>query len=114
MIKKPRRLPARNVNMVSFNLRWALLNKLDNCAKTIALHCFQNESRSVKKNIERSFTRNRPYQERKYCDGVNFQLSYPRMKHNQCEGNYIAVKGKCEASYVATYKDNKVSKTLCR
>ena len=96
-----------------FHFRWAFQNKLHNCAKDVALHCHKNESRSIKKNIQRSFAQHRAYKEQKYCDGVNFRLSFPLLKHNQCERSYVAVKEKCESSYVATYKGNKVDETLC-
>ena len=93
------------------------MNKLHNCAKDIALHCHKNDS-DMKKNIERSFAQKNyiTYQEKKYCDGINFRISYPPgvLKGNQCERNYIAAKVKCEGSYIATYKENKADKSLCR
>ena len=88
--------------------------KLHNCAKEIALYCHKNESEYVKQNIEKSFARNRPFQERRFCAGVNFGLSYPSFKGNQCKQKFYLEKHKCEESYVTTYKANKADKSLCR
>ncbi|KAJ7388855.1 hypothetical protein OS493_035193 [Desmophyllum pertusum] len=94
--------------------RWVFTHKLHNCAKDITLHCHKNDSNYVKQNIEKSFDRNRPFQERKFCDGIYFQLSYPSPKRNQCKKDYFLAKHKCEESYIATYKKNKADVTLCR
>jgi len=69
----------------------------------------------VKQNIEGSFARNREFQVRKYCDGINFQLSYPpSLKQNSCKGTFLLKKYKCEEDYVMSYKSNKADKSLCR
>jgi len=89
-------------------------NKLHSCAKRIALHCHKNESNYAKKKLERSFARSRAYQERKFCDGINFQLSFPPLMRHQCAEEFFAAKRKCEGNYVNTYIENKADETLCR
>ena len=88
--------------------------KLHSCAKEYALFCHKNESKYVKQNIERSFARNRAFQQSKFCDGVHFQLSYPSLKRNKCKDTYFLEKQKCERDYVMSYKENKTDKSLCR
>ena len=88
--------------------------KLHNCAKEIVLHCHKNESNYVKQNIERSFARNRAFQQLKFCDGIHFELSYPSLKHNECKGTFLLEKHKCEKDYVMKYKANKADKSLCQ
>ncbi|KAL9960730.1 hypothetical protein ACROYT_G034221, partial [Oculina patagonica] len=109
---------ARFVQVIQKNpkkpCRSVFTKKLHNCAKEIVLHCHRNESDYVKQNIERSFARNRPFQERKFCDGVNFHLSYPSLKRNQCQQNFVSEKHKCEESYAKTYKENKADESLCQ
>jgi len=94
--------------------RSVFTKKLHNCAKGFVLHCHKNESKYVKQNIERSFARNRAFQQRKYCHGMNFQLSYPSLKRNKCKDTYLLEKQKCEEDYVMSYRANKAGKSLCR
>jgi len=94
--------------------RAVFTTKLHNCAKEMALHCSKNESSYVKQSIERSFARKRAFQQLKFCDGINFQLSYPSLKDNNCKETFLLEKHKCEKDYVKSYKTNKADKTLCR
>ena len=88
--------------------------KLHNCAKEIALHCHKNESKNVKQNIERSFARDRAFQKSKFCDGINFHLSYPAaLEHDKCKEIFLTAKQKCEKDYVMSYQANKADKSLC-
>ncbi|XP_068714113.1 uncharacterized protein [Montipora foliosa] len=95
--------------------RRAFFNKFYFCSKNIAIDCFKNVSSYDMRNIKRRFISSRSRDEQMFCDGINFKLSYPRqLRDNQCEKNYVQAKETCESSYIATYKENKADKSLCR
>ena len=86
------------------------------CIKNIAFaDCHKNATNLERRNLERLFLISRAYDEQKFCDGINFQLSYPRkLKQHDCEKNYVEVKEACESSYVETYLKKKSDESLCR
>ena len=93
------------------------MDKINKCAKNVALHCHKNESKYDRRNVERSFnSRNfRAYQEQVYCNGMNLQVPLPpSLRRHQCSKNFLAEKGRCEDNYVKTYRENKGDKSLCR
>ncbi|XP_068713377.1 uncharacterized protein [Montipora foliosa] len=95
--------------------RRTFFNKYYLCSKNIAFECFKNVSSYDMRNIKRWFTSSRSHDEQMFCDGINLKLSYPRrLRYNHCEKNYVQAKETCESSYIATYKENKADKSLCR
>ncbi|CAH3016925.1 unnamed protein product, partial [Porites evermanni] len=97
--------------------RRAYMDKINKCAKNLALHCHKNESKYDRRNVERSFNSRsfRAYQEQVYCNGMNLQVPLPpSLRRHQCSKNFLAEKGRCEDNYVKTYRENKADKTLCR
>ena len=93
------------------------MDKINKCAKNVALHCHKNESKYDRRNVERSFNSRsfRAYQEQVYCNGMNLQVPLPpSLKRHQCSKNFLAEKGRCEDNYVKTYRENKADKSLCR
>ena len=100
-----------------FPFRRVYMDKINKCAKNVALHCHKNESKYDRRNVERSFNSRsfRAYQEQVYCNGMNLQVPLPpSLKRHQCSKNFLAEKGRCEDNYVKTYRENKADKTLCR
>ncbi|KAK2550600.1 hypothetical protein P5673_028650, partial [Acropora cervicornis] len=94
---------------------WAFMNKYYFCIKNIAFEdCHKNATNVERRNLERAFLISRASDEQKFCDGIDFKLSYPRnLRQNDCEKNYVEVKQACESSYVETYLKNKSDKSLC-
>lgn len=92
------------------------MNKYYFCIKNIAFEdCHKNATNVERRNLERAFLISRASDEQKFCDGIDFKLSYPRnLRQNDCEKNYVEVKQACESSYVETYLKNKSDKSLCR
>ena len=92
------------------------MNKYYFCIKNIALEdCHKNATSFERRNLKRLFLSSRAYDEQKFCDGINFQLSYPRnLQEHDCETDYVEVKEACESSYVETYLKNKSDESLCR
>ena len=92
------------------------MNKYYFCIKNIAFDdCHKNATKLERRNLERLFLISRASDEQKFCDGIDFQLSYPRnLQQNDCEKNYVEVKQACESSYVETYLKNKSDESLCR
>ena len=92
------------------------MNKYYFCTKNIAFaDCYKNATSLERRNLKRLFLSSRAYDEQKFCDGINFQLSYPRnLQEHDCEKNYVEAKEACESSYVATYLKNKSDESLCR
>ena len=92
------------------------MNKYYFCIKNIAFEdCHKNATKLERRNLERLFLISRASDEQKFCDGIDFQLSYPRnLRQNDCEKNYVEVKQACESSYVETYLKNKSDESLCR
>ena len=92
------------------------MNKYYFCTKNIAfVDCHKNATKFEKRNLKRLFLSSRAYDEQKFCNGINFQLSYPRkLQQHHCEKDYVEVKEACESSYVETYLKNKSDESLCR
>lgn len=103
-------------NQPKKHCRWAFMNKYYFCIKNIAFEdCHKNATNVERRNLERAFLISRASDEQKFCDGIDFKLSYPRnLRQNDCEKNYVEVKQACESSYVETYLKNKSDKSLCR
>ncbi|XP_074609855.1 uncharacterized protein LOC141864024 isoform X2 [Acropora palmata] len=102
-------------NQPKKHCRWAFMNKYYFCTKNIAFEdCHKNATNVERRNLERAFLISRASDEQKFCDGIDFKLSYPRnLRQNDCEKNYVEVKQACESSYVETYLKNKSDKSLC-
>ena len=87
------------------------------CKKNIAFaDCHKNATSLERETLQRLFLKSRAYEEQKFCDGINFQLSYPKtiQLERDCEKDYAEVKRACESSYVATYLKDKSDESLCR
>ncbi|XP_073229320.1 uncharacterized protein [Porites lutea] len=96
--------------------RRVYMDKINKCAKNVALHCHKNESKYDRRNVERSFNSRgfRDYQEQVYCNGMNLQVPLPpSLRRHQCSKNFLAEKGRCQDNYVKTYRENKADKSLC-
>ena len=92
------------------------MNKYYFCTKNIAFaDCHKNATKFEMRNLKRIFLSTRAYDEQKFCNGINFHLTYPRnLQQYHCEKDYVEVKKACESSYVATYLKNKSDESLCR
>lgn len=85
------------------------------CTKNIAfVDCHKDATKFERRNLQRLFLSTRAYEEQKFCNGINFKLSYPRKIQQHCEKAYVGVKEACESNYVATYLKNKSDESLCR
>ncbi|XP_022783980.1 uncharacterized protein LOC111324635 isoform X3 [Stylophora pistillata] len=87
--------------------------RLHNCAKNVALHCHKNDTSYNKKRIETGFKKMRSFNQRRYCDGFQFQFPYPAVKSGQCTDSYFEHRKKCSYQFVEAYIKKKTEKSLC-
>ena len=91
------------------------MNKYYFCKKNIAfVDCHKDATKFERRNLKRLLLSTRAYEEQKFCNGINFKLSYPRKIQQHCEKAYVGAKEACESNYVATYLKNKSDESLCR
>jgi len=101
-------------NQPKKHCRWAFMNKYYFCKKNIAfVDCHKDATKFERRNLKRLLLSTRAYEEQKFCNGINFKLSYPRKIQQHCEKAYVGAKEACESNYVATYLKNKSDESLC-